>query len=96
MRRRRPSAASPALTIGHLPPPLVDGGPSGEAHELELLLDEYAQADGLDRRRRERLAALIVETAQRTGLAQEAGIAAEAARSLPTRHCGASMPGCAI
>ncbi|HEX3935873.1 MAG TPA: cobaltochelatase subunit CobN [Xanthobacteraceae bacterium] len=68
-----------ALTIGHLPPPLVDGGPSGEAHELELLLDEYAQADGLDRRRRERLAALIVDTAERTGLAQEAGIAAGAA-----------------
>ena len=64
------------LTIGHLPPPLVAGGPTGEAHELELLLDEYAQADGLDRRRRERLAELIVETAQRTGLAQEAGIIA--------------------
>ncbi len=64
------------VTIGHLPPPLVAGGPSGEAHELELLLDEYAQADGLDRRRRERLATLIVETAQRTGLAQEAGILA--------------------
>jgi len=66
------------LTIGHLPPPLVAGGPSGDAHELELLLDEYAQADGLDRRRRERLATLIVETAQRTGLAQEAGILAGA------------------
>ncbi|MGC1777887.1 MAG: cobaltochelatase subunit CobN, partial [Xanthobacteraceae bacterium] len=66
-----------ALTLGHLPPPLVAGGPSGEAHELELLLDEYAQADGLDRRRRERLAALIVETAQRTGLAQEAGVSAD-------------------
>jgi cobaltochelatase CobN len=64
------------LTIGHLPPPLVAGGPNGDAHELELLLDEYAQADGLDRRRRERLAKLIVETAQRTGLAQEAGISA--------------------
>ena len=64
------------VTIGHLPPPLIAGGPSGEAHELELLLDEYAQADGLDRRRRERLANLIVETAQRTGLAQEAGIPA--------------------
>ena len=63
-----------AVTIGHLPPPLVAGGPSGEAHELELLLDEYAQADGLDRRRRERLATLIVETAQRTGLAREAGL----------------------
>ncbi len=62
------------VTIGHLPPPLTAGGPSGDAHELELLLDEYAQADGLDRRRRERLAGLIVETAQRSGLAQEAGI----------------------
>jgi cobaltochelatase CobN len=67
------------VTIGHLPPPLVAGGPSGDAHELELLLDEYAQADGLDRRRRERLATLIVETAQRTGLAGEAGIGTAAA-----------------
>jgi cobaltochelatase CobN len=66
------------VTIGHLPPPLTAGGPSGDAHELELLLDEYAQADGLDRRRRERLAELIVETAQRTGLAREAGLSASA------------------
>ncbi len=71
------------VTIGHLPPPLVAGGPTGEAHELELLLDEYAQADGLDRRRRERLAKLIVETAQRTGLAQEAGIAADSGAVAP-------------
>jgi cobaltochelatase CobN len=71
------------LTIGHLPPPLVGGGPSGETHELELLLDEYAQADGLDRRRRERLAKLIVETAQRTGLAHEAGIAADSGAVAP-------------
>jgi cobaltochelatase CobN len=63
-----------ALTIGHLPPPLVDGELSGDARELEQLVDEYAQADGLDRRRRERLATLIVETAQRTGLAREAGV----------------------
>src|SRR5580698_7513265 len=63
-----------ALTIGHLPPPLVAGGLSGDARELEQLVDEYAQADGLDRRRRERLAKLIVETAQRTGLAREAGV----------------------
>jgi cobaltochelatase CobN len=71
------------VTIGHLPPPLVAGGPSGEAHELELLLDEYAQADGLDRRRRERLAKLIVETAQRTGLAREAGISADSGAVAP-------------
>jgi cobaltochelatase CobN len=62
------------VTIGHLPPPLVAGGLSGDARELERLVDEYAQADGLDRRRRERLAKLIVETAQCTGLAREAGV----------------------
>jgi cobaltochelatase CobN len=65
-----------ALTIGHLPPLLVAAGLSGDARELERLVDEYAQAEGLDRRRRERLAKLIVETAQRTGLAREAGVGA--------------------
>jgi cobaltochelatase CobN len=62
------------LTIGHLPPPLVEAALSGAARDLERLVDEYAQADGLDPRRRQRLAALIVETAQRNGLAGEAGI----------------------
>jgi cobaltochelatase CobN len=66
------------VTIGHLPPPLTAGGPSGDAHRLELLLDEYAQAEGLDRRRRERLAALIIETARNTGLARDAGVDATA------------------
>jgi cobaltochelatase CobN len=61
-----------------LPPPLSAGGPSGDAHALELLLDEYAQAEGLDRRRRERLAALIIETARRTGFARDAGVDATA------------------
>ena len=63
-----------AVTIGHLPPPLIDGGLSGDTHELERLVDEYAQADGLDRRRRERLARLILEHAERTGLAGEARV----------------------
>jgi cobaltochelatase CobN len=63
-----------AVTIGHLPPPVVAGSLSGDARELERLVDEYAQADGLDRRRRELLAKLIIETAQRTGLAREAGV----------------------
>ena len=66
-----------AVTIGHLPPPLVNTELGGPAQELERLVDEYAIADGLDRRRRERLARLIIETAQRTGLARGAGIAAE-------------------
>jgi cobaltochelatase CobN len=66
-----------AVTIGHLPPPLTTGEMSGDVRELERLVDEYAQADGLDRRRRERLARLIVETADRTGLASEAGISSD-------------------
>jgi cobalamin biosynthesis Mg chelatase CobN len=64
------------VTLGHLPPPLAITALSGGARELERLVDEYAQADGLDRRRRERLAQLIIETAQRTGLAREAGVEA--------------------
>ncbi|MCY1665535.1 cobaltochelatase subunit CobN [Rhizobium sp. SL86] len=63
-----------ALTIGHLPPVLVSAGLSPAQQRLELLVDEYAQADGLDRRRRDRLAKLIVETAEDTGLASEVGI----------------------
>ena len=64
-----------AVTIGHLPPPLATAPLSGDARELERLVDEYAQADGLDRRRRERLALLIIDTAQRTGIARDAGLA---------------------
>jgi cobaltochelatase CobN len=63
------------VTIGHLPPPLVEAGLSGAAQELERLVDEYAVADGLDRRRRELLARLIVESAEGSGLAREAGVA---------------------
>jgi cobaltochelatase CobN len=62
-----------AITIGHLPPPLVSTELSGAAQELERLVDEYAIADGLDRRRRERLAQLIIEAAERSGLARESG-----------------------
>src|SRR5215472_3862949 len=63
-----------AVTIGHLPPPLVEADLAGDARELERLVDEYAQAEGVDRRRRERLARLILEQAERTGLAVEARV----------------------
>ena len=62
------------VTIGHLPPPLVESELSPEARELERLVDEYAQADGLDRKRRERLGRLIIETAQHCAIAREAGV----------------------
>ncbi|MBW8908111.1 MAG: cobaltochelatase subunit CobN, partial [Mesorhizobium sp.] len=64
-----------AVTLGHLPPPLTGAGLDETQQRLERLVDEYAQADGLDRRRRDRLARLIVETAQKSGLATEAGVA---------------------
>ncbi|TKT76699.1 cobaltochelatase subunit CobN [Aquamicrobium sp. LC103] len=64
-----------AVTLGHLPPPLVGAGLDEDQQALERLVDEYAQAEGLDRRRRERLAPLIVETARRSSLAGEAGVA---------------------
>ncbi len=63
-----------AVTLGHLPPPLTDAGLDENQQKLERLVDEYAQADGLDRRRRDQLAKLIVETAAKTGLAAEAGV----------------------
>ncbi|MDP9837336.1 cobaltochelatase CobN [Neorhizobium huautlense] len=66
-----------AVTIGHLPPPLTEAGLSDDQKKLELLVDEYAQADGLDRRRRDRLAKLIVEMAQETGISGDAGVAAD-------------------
>ncbi len=63
-----------AVTLGHLPPPLTSAGSKPEHEDLERLVDEYAQADGLDSRRRDRLAKLIVETARSTGLAEHAGV----------------------
>lgn len=66
-----------AVTLGHLPPPLASAGLDEDQQALERLVDEYAQADGLDRRRRDRLARLIVETAGRTAVARDAGVAAD-------------------
>jgi len=63
-----------AVTIGHLPPPLTSAGLDEDQQTLERLVDEYAQADGLDRRRRDRLARLIVETAGKTAVARDAGV----------------------
>jgi cobaltochelatase CobN len=63
-----------AVTIGHLTPPLSAAGLHGALGELEGIIEEYAAADGLDRRRLQYLEAEIVERAWSSGLAQECGL----------------------
>jgi cobaltochelatase CobN len=64
-----------AVTIGHLTPPLAAAGLSGEAARLERLIDEYAAADGLDRRRTALLRRDILDRAAACGLLVESGAA---------------------
>ncbi|GAB6967503.1 cobaltochelatase subunit CobN [Komagataeibacter kakiaceti JCM 25156] len=65
-----------AVTIGHMTPPIVPTGASGaDTGELERLIDEYAAADGLDRRRGAILRGEILQRAERIGLLGESGIA---------------------
>ncbi len=66
-----------AVTIGHLTPPLKSAGSHGAASELERLIDEYAAADGLDRRRTALLRAEILERAESHGLLAESGITSD-------------------
>lgn len=64
-----------AVAIGHLTPPLREAGLSGQAIEVERLIDEYASADGLDQRRMGYLRGEIIEKARDSGLTAEVGIA---------------------
>ena len=68
-----------AVTIGHLTPPLGEGRAHGEAAALERLIDEYAAADGLDRRRAGLLRRDILERADAAGLLAESGVPRDAA-----------------
>jgi len=63
-----------AVTIGHLTPPLGRAGLHGAAADLERMIDEYAAADGLDRRRTALLRAGILERADAAGLLAESGV----------------------
>jgi cobaltochelatase CobN len=63
-----------AVTIGHLTPPLSAAGLHGPLAELEGIIEEYAAADGLDRRRLGFLEDEIVERAWSSGLAEECGL----------------------
>jgi cobaltochelatase CobN len=60
-----------AVALGHLTPPLVAAGLSGEAADLELMIDEYAAAQGLDPRRPMLLRAAILDRAAAAGLLSE-------------------------
>ena len=63
-----------AVTIGHLTPPLSAAGLHGPLAELEGIIEEYAAADGLDRRRLAFLEDEIVERAWTNGLAADCGL----------------------
>jgi cobaltochelatase CobN len=63
-----------AVTIGHLTPPLKAAGHGAEAAELDRLIDEYAAADGLDRRRATLLRREILDRAAAAGLLAESGV----------------------
>lgn len=71
-----------AVTIGHLTPPLSQAGLHGPLAELEGLVEEYAAADGLDRRRIGLIEAEILERAWASGLAAEL----ELKREMPARE----------
>ncbi len=63
-----------AVTIGHLTPPLSAAGLHGPLAELEGIIEEYAGADGLDRRRLGFLEDEIIERAWASGLAADCGL----------------------
>ncbi len=74
-----------AVTLGHVPPPLVASETPEALHTLERLLDEYATADGLDPARRSRLIAAIRDEAAASGVAEDLGLpaGASAAEAIP-------------
>ncbi|MDE1905602.1 MAG: cobaltochelatase subunit CobN [Rhodospirillales bacterium] len=67
-----------AITLGHLPPPLAPAALPEHVARLETLLDEYATAEGLDPKRRERLIGNIREEAQARNVEQDIGLSANA------------------
>ncbi|WP_428376458.1 cobaltochelatase subunit CobN [Lichenicoccus sp.] len=62
-----------AVCIGHLTPPLGAARPGEAARVLERLIDDYAAADGLDRRRGAMLRGEILTRAGDLGLLAESG-----------------------
>ncbi len=63
-----------AVTLGHVPPPMVAAQTGAGLAHLESLLDEFSNADGLDPARRDRLQADIRAEAEALGLGGELGL----------------------
>jgi cobaltochelatase CobN len=63
-----------AVTIGHVTPPISAGPLPPGLQGIERLLDEYSIAEGLDPRRRERLARAILDAARQSGLDRDSGL----------------------
>ena len=63
-----------AVTLGHLPPPMVPSAIPGQFVRLERLLDEYSTADGIDPARRDRLIRSVRDEAQALGVADDLGL----------------------
>lgn len=68
-----------AVTLGHLPPPLIRSETPAALEPLERLLDEYSNADGLDPARRKRLVESIRNEARAAGVERDLGLVADAA-----------------
>ncbi|TNC74819.1 cobaltochelatase subunit CobN [Rubellimicrobium roseum] len=63
-----------AVILDHLTPPLTRAETYGPLRDLEVLLDELAQAQSTDPRRADHLRREIVTTAQATGIAADLGL----------------------
>lgn len=68
-----------AVIVDHLTPPLARAESYGMLRDLEALVDEYYEAEQGDRRRADALRPKILQLAADSGLAEDAGIAGEAA-----------------
>lgn len=66
-----------AVIVDHLTPPLARAESHGVAAELEVLLDEYYLAQGVDPRRLKVLTRDILEAAERHGLDRDIGLTSE-------------------
>ncbi len=64
---------SSAVIVDHLTPPLARAEGSAQLREIETLVDEYAEAEGLDPRRAKALGTQILKRAADLGLDRDCG-----------------------